>query len=96
MNILFKPIITEKASKISERLNQYTFLVDKRSNKIQIKKSVEETYDVKVDKVSTINYGSERKKRYTKNGIQNGKSNSTKKAIVKVAEGDKIDFYDNL
>ena len=96
MNILFKPIITEKASKISERLNQYTFLVDKRSNKIQIKKSVEETYDVKVDKVSTINYGSERKKRYTKNGIQNGKSNSKKKAIVKVAEGDKIDFYDNL
>ena len=67
MNILFKPIITEKASLISERLNQYTFLVnDKRSNKIQIKKSVEETYDVKVDKVSTINYGSERKKRYTK------------------------------
>ena len=96
MNILFKPIITEKASKISERLNQYTFLVDKRSNKIQIKKSVEETYDVKVDKVSTLNYGSERKKRYTKNGIQNGKSNSTKKAIVKLAEGDKIDFYDNL
>ena len=96
MNILFKPIITEKASKISERLNQYTFLVDKRSNKIQIKKAVEDIYDVKVENVSTINYGSERKKRYTKNGIQNGKSNSIKKAIVKLAEGDKIDFYDNL
>ena len=96
MNTLFKPIITEKASKISERLNQYTFLVDKRSNKIQIKKAVEDIYDVKVENVSTINYGSERKKRYTKNGIQNGKSNSIKKAIVKLAEGDKIDFYDNL
>ena len=96
MNILFKPIITEKASKISERLNQYTFLVNKRSNKIQIKKAVEDIYDVKVENVSTINYGSERKKRYTKNGIQNGKSNSIKKAIVKLAEGDKIDFYDNL
>ena len=96
MNTLFKPIITEKASKISESLNQYTFLVDKRSNKIQIKKAVEDIYDVKVDNVSTINYGSERKKRYTKNGIQNGKSNSIKKAIVKLAEGDKIDFYDNL
>ena len=96
MNILFKPIITEKASKISESLNQYTFLVDKRSYKIQIKKAVEDIYDVKVDNVSTINYGSERKKRYTKNGIQNGKSNSIKKAIVKLAEGDKIDFYDNL
>ena len=96
MNTLFKPIITEKATKISESLNQYTFLVDKRSNKIQIKKAVEDIYDVKVDNVSTINYGSERKKRYTKNGIQNAKSNSIKKAIVKVAEGDKIDFYDNL
>ncbi|PWH10030.1 50S ribosomal protein L23 [Bacteroidetes bacterium SCGC AAA795-G10] len=96
MNILFKPIITEKASKISERLNQYTFLVDKRSNKIQIKKAVENMYDVKVDNVSTLNYGSERKKRYTKNGVQNGKSNSIKKAIVKLSEGDKIDFYDNL
>ena len=96
MNTLFKPIITEKATKISESLNQYTFLVDKRSNKIQIKKAVEDIYDVKVENVSTINYGSERKKRYTKNGIQNGKSNSIKKAIVKLAEGDKIDFYDNL
>ena len=96
MNTLFKPIITEKATKISESLNQYTFLVDKRSNKIQIKKAVEDIYDVKVENVSTINYGSERKKRYTKNGIQNAKSNSIKKAIVKVAEGDKIDFYDNL
>ena len=96
MNTLFKPIITEKATKISESLNQYTFLVDKRSNKIQIKKAVEDIYDVKVENVSTINYGSERKNRYTKNGIQNAKSNSIKKAIVKVAEGDKIDFYDNL
>ena len=96
MNTLFKPIITEKATKISESLNQYTFLVDKRSNKIQIKKAVEDIYDVKVENVSTINYGSERKKRYTKNGIQNAKSNSIKKSIVKVAEGDKIDFYDNL
>ena len=96
MNILFKPIITEKATKISESLKQYTFLVDKRSNKIQIKKAVEDIYDVKVENVSTINYGSERKKRYTKNGIQNAKSNSIKKAIVKLAEGDKIDFYDNL
>ena len=95
MNILFKPIITEKASLISERLNQYTFLVNVKSNKVQIKKAIEDMYGVKVDKILTINYGSERKKRYTKNGIQNGKSNSIKKAIVKVAEGEKIDFYDN-
>ncbi len=95
MNILFKPIITEKASLISERLNQYTFLVNVKSNKVQIKKAIEDMYGVKVDKILTINYGSERKKRYTKKGIQNGKSKSIKKAIVKVSEGEKIDFYDN-
>ena len=96
MNILFKPIFSVIATKISERLNEYTFFVNNKSNKIQIKKAVEDMYGVKVDKVCTINYGSERKRRYTKNGIQNGKSNSIKKAIVKVAEGDKIDFYDKL
>ena len=53
-------------------------------------------YGVKVNKVSTIICGSERKKRYTKNGIQNGKIQISKKAIVKYAEGDRIDFYDNL
>ena len=95
MNILYKPIITVKASLISERLNQYTFLVNVKSNKVQIKKAIEDMYGVKVDKILTINYGSEMKKRYTKNGIQNGKSKSIKKAIVKVAEGEKIDFYDN-
>ena len=83
MNILFKPIITEKASLISERLNQYTFLVNVKSNKVQIKKAIEDMYGVKVDKILTINYGSEMKKRYTKNGIQNGKSKSIKKVSKK-------------
>ena len=95
MNILFKPIITEKASKISERLNQYTFLVDKRSNKIQIKKAVEASYGVKVDKVRTINVRSDRRIRYTKAGIQYGKTNAIKKAIVQLAEGESIDLYAN-
>ena len=71
-------------------------LFSKRRNKIQIKSAVEVNYGVKVKKVSTIICGSERKKRYTKNGIQNGKTNSSKKAIVSIAEGDRIDFYDNL
>ena len=96
MNILVRPIITEKATHLSENKNQYTFLVNGEANKIQIKSAVEVNYGVKVKKVSTIICGSQRKKRYTKNGIQNGKTNSSKKAIVSIAEGDRIDFYDNL
>lgn len=96
MDILIKPIITEKASLGSERLNRYTFLVDPRANKVEIKKAVEIAYGVTVEKVRTQNYGPERKTRFTKTGIQRGKTNATKRAIVQVAEGDAIDFYSNL
>jgi large subunit ribosomal protein L23 len=96
MSILIKPIITEKATLGSERFNKYTFLVDTKANKVEIKKAVEAAYGVTVDSVKTQNYGPQRKMRYTKTGIQKGKTNSTKKAIVQVAEGDAIDFYSNL
>ena len=96
MSILIKPIITEKATLASERDNRYTFLVNTKSNKIDIKKAVEAAYDVTVSKVRTLNYGPERKMRYTKTGIQKGKTIATKKAVVQVAEGDTIDFYNNL
>ena len=96
MSILIKPIITEKATADSEMNNRYTFLVDTTANKVEIKKAVEAAYGVTVDKVSTQNYGPERKTRYTKTGLQRGKTNRTKKAIVDVAEGDAIDFYNNL
>lgn len=96
MSILIKPIITEKASLGSERLNRYTFLVNPDANKVEIKKAVETAYGVTVEKVRTINYGPERKTRYTKTGIQRGKTNATKRAIVQVAEGNAIDFYSNL
>ena len=96
MSILIKPIITEKATIGSERFNKYTFLVDTKANKVEIKKAVEAAYGVTVDNVRTQNYGPERKMRFTKTGVQKGKTNATKKAIVQVAEGDAIDFYSNL
>ncbi len=96
MSIILKPIITEKATHDSELLNRYTFLVDTRANKVEIKKAVESAYGVNVEKVRTLNYGPERKVRFTKTGIQKGKTNATKKAIVQVAEGENIDFYSNL
>lgn len=96
MSILIKPVVTEKATADSELNNRYTFLVNVRANKVEIKKTIEATYGVSVEKVRTMNYGPDRKVRFTKTGIQNGKTNATKKAIVDVAEGDIIDFYSNI
>ena len=96
MDILIKPIITEKATNISELNNCYSFLVNTKANKVEIKKAVEAFYGVSVEKVRTVNYGPERKTKYTKTGIQSGKTNAIKKAVVKLAEGDTIDFYSNL
>ncbi len=96
MSVLIKPIITEKMTADSELHNRYGFIVDPKANKIQIKEAVEATYGVSVNKVRTMNYGPTRKSRYTKTGIQHGKTNAIKKAIIDVAEGDIIDFYSNL
>ena len=96
MDVLIKPIITEKATSASELQNCYSFLVNNTANKIEIKKAVELAYGVSVNKVRTLNYGPERKTKYTKTGIQFGKINATKKAVVQVVEGDVIDFYSNL
>ena len=96
MSVLIKPIITEKMTAESELYNRYGFIVNPKANKLQIKEAVEATYGVSVDKVRTMNYGPSRKTRYTRTGVQHGKTNAYKKAIVDVAEGDIIDFYSNL
>ena len=96
MDILIKPILTEKATNESELRNTYTFLVSKNANKVEIKKAVESSYGVSVNKVRTMIYGAESKTRYTKRGIQNSKKGSYKKAVVKISEGDRIAFFANL
>lgn len=96
MEIILKPIITEKATNDSELRNRYTFVVSRFVNKIQIKKAIQEKYSVTVEKVRTQIYGPERSTKYTKKGIQNTKSKIIKKAIVQLSEGDTIDFYSNL
>lgn len=96
MEILVKPIVTEKMSEQSEKLNRYGFIVNKDANKIQIKKAVEQFYNVTVENVNTITYGPKRKTRYTKAGLISGKTNAFKKAIVTLAKGEIIDFYSNI
>ena len=96
MSILIKPIITEKATADSELRNCYTFAVNTKANKVEIKKAVEAAYGVSVEKVRTINVRPDRRTRYTKTGIQHGKTNATKKAIVQLEEGETIDLYANI
>ncbi|MGV6829381.1 MAG: 50S ribosomal protein L23 [Flavobacteriales bacterium] len=96
MIILIKPIITEKATADVETFNKYGFVVNPMANKVEIKKAVEAAYGVSVEKVRTINVRPNRKTRFTKTGVQTGKTNAYKKAIVQVAEGDTIDFYNNI
>ena len=96
MKVIFEPIITEKATNDSELRNRYSFVVNREANKIQIKDAVEERYNVTVEKVRTQIYGSERKTKYTKKGVQRTKTNIKKKAIVDIQDGESIDFYNNL
>ena len=94
--ILFRPIVTEKFTVLGEKLNRYGFIVDKRANKIEIKKAVSELYGVTVTSVNTIRYAGKIKSRNTKSGPIPGRINDSKKAIVTLAEGEKIDFYSNI
>ncbi|WP_297761826.1 50S ribosomal protein L23 [uncultured Muriicola sp.] len=96
MSVLIKPIITEKMTADSELHNRYGFIVNPKANKLQIKDAVEGTYGVSVKKVRTMNYGPDRKTKFTKTGVQQGKTKAYKKAIVDIVEGDVIDFYSNL
>ena len=96
MGIIIKPIVTEKMTQISEKFNRVGFQVAHSANKIEIKKAVEEMYNVTVISVNTSNYHGKKKSRYTKAGIINGMTATYKKAIVTLKEGDTIDFYGNI
>lgn len=96
MEILIKPILTEKMTVQGEKLNRYGFIVDPRANKHQIRTAVEQMYDVKVSDVNTIKYMGKARSRYTKAGLMRGRSDSFKKAIITLKEGDKIDFYSSI
>lgn len=96
MSIIIRPIITEKMTAQAEKLNRYGFIVDKKADKLQIRKEVEDLYGVSVDSVNTIRYAGKRKSRYTKAGFVEGRTNAYKKAIVTLKEGQAIDFYSNI
>lgn len=95
-DVLLKPVLSEKVNKLSEKLNRYTFIVDRKANKLEIKKAVEAFYGVQVLEVNTLVMPSKAKSRNTKSGIISGRKPAKKKAIVSVAEGETIDLYSNI
>lgn len=96
MSIIIKPIVTEKITKDGELFNRFGFVVDKKANKVEIKKAVEAAYGVNVVAVNTMNVRPDRSTKYTKSGMITGKTNAYKKAIVQVQDGETIDFYNNI
>lgn len=81
---------------LSDSLNQYTFVVDKKANKVEIKKAVEEMYNVAVESVNTVIMPGKVKSRSTKSGILRGRLSSVKKAIITLTEGEEIDFFGDI
>ena len=96
MGIIVKPLVTEKMTAITEKLNRFGFIVRPGANKLEIKKEVEALYNVTVVEVNTMRYAGKNKSRYTRSGLINGRTNAYKKAIVTLKEGDTIDFYSNI
>jgi large subunit ribosomal protein L23 len=95
MKILKSPLVTEKISALNEK-GRYGFIVDSRANKVEIKNAVEKQYGVNVERVNTITVMGKVKTRNTRAGVLTGRKPSYKKAIVKLAEGEVIDFYSNV
>ena len=96
MEILIKPIITEKMTSLAEKLNRYGFVVDRSANKVQIRQAVEKMYGVKVESVNTQQYVGKVKTRNTTCGIAVGRVNRSKRAFVTLKNGEAIDFYANI
>ncbi|NCO53793.1 MAG: 50S ribosomal protein L23 [Bacteroidetes bacterium CG02_land_8_20_14_3_00_31_25] len=96
MDIIIRPIVTEKMNRQGDSLGKYGFMVSTVANKLQVRKAVEKLYGVTVESVNTVKYSGKTKTRNTRSGLLRGKSVAFKKAIVTLTKGEKIDFYSNI
>ena len=95
LNILIRPLYTEKISKLQDEENKYAFEVDRESNKIEIRKEIENRFEVKVTKIQTMVVRGKLRQQMTKAGRFYGRRPDWKKAIVTLAEDNKIDLFEN-
>ncbi len=90
--IVIRPVVTERSTELGEDQNAYTFIVSKDANKIEIRAAVERLFGVKVAGVRTLNY----RGKWRRVGRSLGRRPSYKKAIVKLASGERIDVYEGI
>lgn len=96
MEVLVKPLITEKMTDLAAKRGQYGFVVNRKANKLEVKEAVEEMYGVDVESVNTMIIPGKKRSRNTKTKFIVGRTSAVKKAIVTLAEGQAIDFYSNI
>ncbi len=90
--VVIRPVVTERTTELGEEQNAYTFLVSKDANKIEIRHAIERLFSVKVADVRTLNY----RGKWRRVGRSLGRRPSYKKAIVKLAAGERIDVYEGI
>lgn len=93
-DIIKRPVVTEKSNFQSDALGQYTFEVDRRANKQQIKDAVETVFDVTVERVRVINMPAKRVRRYGRRDVI--RRTGWKKAVVTLRAGDRIEFFEGV
>jgi large subunit ribosomal protein L23 len=91
--VIIKPIVTEKVNQLTEKRNIYCFAVDKRANKLEIRKAVADFYGVTVIDCNTAVMPAKNKVRFTTRGVLKGRKSGFKKALVTIAEGESIDLF---
>ncbi|MCH8169572.1 MAG: 50S ribosomal protein L23 [Bacteroidetes bacterium] len=94
--ILIKPLITEKMTNLTADEGKYGFIVNPKANKIEIAKAIEQSFEVKVVDVKTLNYSGKTKTQFRKSGRFSGKTAKYKKAIITLKEGDTIDLFEQV
>ena len=92
-DVILRPIVSEKSYGLLDQ-NVYTFVVAPKANKIEIRQAVEAIFGVRVLSVNTLNRKGKLKRRYRRGGFQHGKRPDQKRAIVRLAEGDRIELFE--
>ncbi len=95
--VLIRPLITEKMTNLTaDHGNKYGFIVNTKANKIEIKKAIEEKFDVHVVDVRTINYDGKTKTQFRKSGRFVGRTAKFKKAIITLKKGETIELFEQV
>jgi len=91
--ILIRPVVSEKADKLSGKSRQYTFVVNREANKLEVQKAIEKNYKVNVLSVNTMVIPGKAVTRNTKTSVLRGRKPAYKKAVVTIAAGEEINIF---